>query len=133
MSYLFFKKKKLGLHIFLNLHDSSDFTLSGNNTDIPNSNNQYNRFIYVFLFVGQKYKWINVPLNVPTKDSIKPKSKSEIPSPNISKTSPPQTNSNSKILIVCVSIGSVAAGLTLFVASIFAYKRIKKNKNQSSS
>ncbi|RGB27316.1 hypothetical protein C1646_674080 [Rhizophagus diaphanus] len=82
---------------------------------------------------GQKYKWINVPLNLPTKDSIKPKSKSEIPSPNISKTSPPQTNSHSKIVIVCVSIGSVAAGLTLFVASIFAYKRIKKNKNQSSS
>lgn len=115
------------MHIFLNLHDSSDFILSGNNTDVPNSNNQYNKFIYVFIFVGKKYKWINLPLNVPTSDSLKPKSKSEIPSPNISKTSPPQTSSYSKIIIVCASIGSVAAGLALFVVSIFAYKRIKKN------
>ncbi|CAB5193731.1 unnamed protein product [Rhizophagus irregularis] len=124
---------KLAFHSANLLYDVAMIITFGNNTDIPNSNNQYNRFIYAFLLVGQKYKWITVILDAPTKDSIKPKSKSEIPSPNISKTSPPQSNSHSKIIIVCVSIGSVAAGLTLFVASIFAYKRIKKNhKNQSS-
>ncbi|RIA90354.1 hypothetical protein C1645_737919 [Glomus cerebriforme] len=102
----------------------------GNFTDKPNIEDQTNKLIYVFDFLDlNNVKWFTGPLSIPNPINNESKSKSPIPPPpDDIIIDPSQDPYSSKIVIVGISIGSVAIGLAVLVAIILVYKRTKKNR-----
>ncbi|RIA90349.1 hypothetical protein C1645_823484 [Glomus cerebriforme] len=100
----------------------------GNYTDKPNSEDQTNKSMFTFYFYPDMVKWqeMLLPTSANTNTTT---SKSQIPAPS-GDFIPDTSQTSSKIIIVCTSIGSVAVVLTILVVLTLVYKHMKKIKNE---
>ncbi|RIA84960.1 hypothetical protein C1645_831535 [Glomus cerebriforme] len=96
----------------------------GNRTDLPNEGDQSNKSNYVFDLDDPYFSWIQLSIA-----SEPPKNMTKTPPVTTSgdKTEPQEPSSSNKIVIISVSIGSIAIILAIYVAFSLVYKRIKTN------